>query len=178
MASSGDKGSRSKKDSEGAEPTGPTGIAAAAMEGASSAKPAKGKTKKSAGSPAKALGKKAPVRKSVPTESADVMLIDTNLVAQQAASMVLHKDLAPEQQEENAEKEKSEKPEEPKHESSTFKHMKEQLAHPRPASLTNLLGPVGGQKKSGGNFFGNQQKGHNQTFGGFNKTGVPRRTNG
>ena len=45
------------------------------------------------------------------------------------------------------------------------------------AGLGGLLGPVGGEKKQSGHFF-NQQKGHNQTYGGFNKTGVPRRTNG
>jgi hypothetical protein len=99
-----------------------------------------------------------------------VPVIDTNLAAQNAAAALLHKDMAPDADEERQAG--------PKHESSTFKHLKEQLAHPKPAALSNLLGPVGKQKKSGGGFFGNQQKGHNQTFGGFNKTGVPRRTNG
>ena len=45
-------------------------------------------------------------------------------------------------------------------------------------ALNNLFGPTGDAKKSSGHFNLHQQKGHNQTFGGMNKTGVPRRTNG
>jgi hypothetical protein len=55
--------------------------------------------------------------------------------------------------------------------------MKEQLAKPKPAGLSHLLGTSGAKKKAGPAFNLNQQRGHNQTFGGTN-TGVPRRTNG
>jgi hypothetical protein len=47
----------------------------------------------------------------------------------------------------------------------------------KPALLSHLLGPGGDKKKAGPQFNLNQQRGHNQTFGGTN-TGVPRRTNG
>jgi hypothetical protein len=107
-----------------------------------------------------------------------VPLFDTNLVAQNAAAMVLHHDIA-EGVAEAQQAEQNQTGGAAKHESSTFKQLKEQLAHPKPAALSHLLGTNGGQKKSGGGpGFLNQQKGHNQTFGGFNKAGVPRRTNG
>ena len=64
-----------------------------------------------------------------------------------------------------------------KHETSTFKNLKDQLAKPKPAGMGHILGTTGEQKK-GPSHFMNQQRGHNQTYGGFNKTGVPRRTNG
>jgi hypothetical protein len=96
-------------------------------------------------------------------------MIDTNLAAQTAAAMLVNRDTS-------AATPPTEQGEQPR-ESSTFKNLKEQLARPKPAGLGGLLGPVGGEKKQSGHFF-NQQKGHNQTYGGFNKAGVPRRTNG
>jgi hypothetical protein len=94
-------------------------------------------------------------------------MIDTNLVAQNAAAMLLNRPVLEHAGDATAQKE-----------SSTFKNLKEQLAHPKPTGLGNLFGPSGDSKKSGGHFSAHQEKGHNQTFGGLNKTGVPRRTNG
>jgi hypothetical protein len=94
-------------------------------------------------------------------------MIDTNLAAQTAAAMLLNRPAA-----------EGAAHTEPGKESSTFKNLKDQLAKPKPSGLSNLFGPTGDQKKGSGHFNLNQQKGHNQTFGGMNKTGVPRRTNG
>ncbi len=63
-------------------------------------------------------------------------------------------------------------------ESASFKNLKDQLAKPKPASLSHILGPTVDAKKSAGHFLNQQRGGHQQTQGGFNKTGVPRRTNG
>jgi hypothetical protein len=95
-------------------------------------------------------------------------MIDTNLAAESAAKMLLAR---PAEATDQAAAPQANK------ESSTFKNLKEQLAKPKPAALGNLFGHGGGEKKFGGHNF-NQQKGHNQTFGGINKAGVPRRTNG
>ena len=125
----------------------------------------------------KSAGKAAPARKAAPKKAAvtaaatstSMPLIDTDLAAQNAAAMLLNRPAsegAPSGTGDSAK------------ESATFKNLKDQLANPKPASLSNLFGPSGDQKKSGGHFNLNQQKGHNQTFGGMNKTGVPRRTNG
>jgi hypothetical protein len=108
---------------------------------------------------------------SAPAQPTGAPMIDTNLAAQNAAAMLINRDTL-----ESAATPPAAEDEKPK-ESSTFKNLKEQLARPKPSGLGGLLGPVGGEKKSSGHFF-NQQKGHNQTYGGFNKTGVPRRTNG
>jgi hypothetical protein len=124
---------------------------------------------KPATSAAKAApAKKAAAKKAAPanTASASTPLIDTNLVAQTAAAMLINRPSA------NAAAPQAGK------ESSAFKNLKDQLAKPKPTGLSNLFGPTGDAKKSGGHFNAHQQKGHNQTFGGLNKTGVPRRTNG
>jgi RNA polymerase primary sigma factor len=117
-----------------------------------------------------AAAKKETVRKSVPQATGSMPMIDTNLAAESAAKMLLARP------EEAATGGQAPAPAEK--ESSTFKNMKEQLAKPKPAGLGNLFGPTGGEKKFGNQGFSNQQKGHNQTFGGINKAGVPRRTNG
>ena len=127
-------------------------------------------TKSAASKPAAAAAaaKKPAAKKTSATTAAagSVPMIDTNLAAQTAAAMLLNRP-ASEGAQAGAGKE-----------SSTFKNLKDQLAKPKPASLSNLFGPTGDQKKGSGHFNLNQQKGHNQTFGGMNKTGVPRRTNG
>jgi len=127
--------------------------------------PVKKTTTKSAGKPA---SKKAPARKSVPAAPAGMPMIDTNLAAQAAASMLINR--------ETIESAGAAAP--PAKESGAFKNFKEQIARPKPSGLSNLFGPGSDMKKSGGHFNVHQQKGHNQTFGGMNKTGVPRRTNG
>jgi hypothetical protein len=115
----------------------------------------------------KPVGKKAPA-----IAPAGMLTIDTNLAAQNAASMLLNRPVV------EGGGSASSQPGQPAKESSTFKNLKDQLANPKPTGLGNLFGPAGDQKKSGGHFSAHQEKGHNQTFGGMNKTGVPRRTNG
>jgi hypothetical protein len=128
--------------------------------------PVKKTTTQSAGKPA---GKKAPAKKSGPAAPAGIPMIDTNLAAQAAASMLINRETI-----ESAEA----APPPTAKESGAFKNFKEQIARPKPSGLSNLFGPGSDMKKSGGHFNVHQQKGHNQTFGGMNKTGVPRRTNG
>ena len=145
-----------------ASKTAPTPKAAAA------AAPAKAAAAKAPAASAKAAAPKKPAaaaKKAPAAPAAGLPMIDTNLAAQAAASMLLNRPTL-------------EGASAPAKESSTFKNLKEQIAHPKPTGLGNLFGPTGDQKKSGGHFSIHQDKGHNQTFGGMNKTGVPRRTNG
>jgi hypothetical protein len=125
--------------------------------------PVKKTTTKSA---AKTAAKK-PVAKRAPAAPAGMPMIDTNLAAQAAASMLINRETI----------ESAEAAPPSAKESGAFKNFKEQIAKPKPASLSNIFGPATDLKKSGGHFNINQQKGHGQTFGGLNK-GVPRRTNG
>lgn len=117
--------------------------------------------------PAKKAPAKAAAKKSAPapTATGSTPLIDTGLAAQNAAAMLLNRPAAPAAPQ-------------PNKESSAFKNLKDQLAKPKPTGLSNLFGPAADQKKAAGHFNLHQQKGHNQTFGGLNKSGVPRRTNG
>jgi hypothetical protein len=147
----------------------PSGIPAAAIEGAATANRKTGT--KAASAKSTTRSKFAPPPQGTPSLGA--VVIDTSLVAQTAAAMLLNRDKAT-----PAADEQPAAPAKPH--SSTIKNIKEQLAKPKPAALSHLLGGAGGPKKSGGGGFNflNRQKGHNQTYGGFNKTGVPRRTNG
>jgi hypothetical protein len=114
-----------------------------------------------------AKAKKPAAKKAAPAPAqAGVPQIDTNLAAQSAAAMLRNRDMLASQSQQGG-----------KTESSAFKNLKEQIAKPKSAALANLMGTPGEQKK-GTSHFMNQQRGHNQTQGGFNKTGVPRRTNG
>jgi hypothetical protein len=116
--------------------------------------------------PAKKAPTKATAKKSAPAAGAPTTpLIDTGLAAQNAAAMLLNRPAAPTAPQ-------------PNKESSAFKSLKDQLAKPKPTGLSNLFGPTADQKKAAGHFNLHQQKGHAQTFGGLNKAGVPRRTNG
>jgi hypothetical protein len=116
----------------------------------------------------KAPAKKAAAKKPAPVAAQTGMpQIDTNLAAQSAATMLRNRGaLSGASASQGA-----------KTETSTFKNLKDQIANPKSAALSNIMGTPGEQKK-GGSHFMNQQRGHNQTQGGFNKTGVPRRTNG
>jgi hypothetical protein len=116
----------------------------------------------------KAPAKAAAGKKSAASPIAGTPLVDTALAAQNAAAMLLNRPATP----------TGNAPAQPNKESSAFKSLKDQLAKPKPAGLSNLFGPTGDQKKAAGHFNLHQQKGHNQTFGGLNKAGVPRRTNG
>jgi hypothetical protein len=143
---------------------------------AAKAKPTAAVAEKKAAAPAakapaaKAPAKKAVAKKSAPPQTAGggAPLIDTDLLAQNAASMLRNRSVI-EGAAQGAQAEGKE--------SAAFKNLKDQLAKPKPTGLSGLFGPAGEQKKSGGGFNPNQQRGHNQTFGGM-KTGVPRRTNG
>jgi hypothetical protein len=144
---------------------------------AAKAKPTAAVAEKKAAAPAakapaaKAPAKKAVAKKSAPPQTAGgggTPLIDTDLLAQNAASMLRNRSVI----EGAAQGTQAEGKE-----SAAFKNLKDQLAKPKPTGLSGLFGPAGEQKKSGGGFNPNQQRGHNQTFGGM-KTGVPRRTNG
>jgi len=131
--------------------------------------PAKAAAAASKAPAAKAAATKKPAAKKIAAAATSGMpMIDTNLAAQNAAAMLLNRPVLENAGDATAVQK----------ESSTFKNLKEQLAHPKPTGLGNLFGPAGDQKKSGGHFSTHQDKGHNQTFGGLNKTGVPRRTNG
>ncbi|MDB5319019.1 MAG: Histone H1-like nucleoprotein [Phycisphaerales bacterium] len=133
------------------------------------AAPAPAKTAAAKAPAAKAAPIKKPAAKKSPAAASTGMpMIDTNLAAQNAAAMLINRP-APDNAGPTSQ---------PAKESSTFKNLKEQLANPKPTGLGNLFGPAGDQKKSGGHFSSHQEKGHNQTFGGLNKSGVPRRTNG
>jgi hypothetical protein len=137
---------------------------------------AKAPTAEAAAAPAapkKTPAKKAPATAATSKKSASAPdaaapttpLIDTGLAAQNAAAMLLNRPAAPTAPQ-------------PNKESSAFKSLKDQLAKPKPTGLSNLFGPTADQKKAAGHFNLHQQKGHAQTFGGLNKAGVPRRTNG
>lgn len=118
-------------------------------------------------SAAKAPAKKPAAKKPSPAPAqAGMPQIDTNLAAQSAATMLRNRVSIGGATSQGA-----------KAETSTFKNLKDQIANPKSAALSNIMGTPGEQKK-GSSHFMNQQKGHNQTQGGFNKTGVPRRTNG
>ena len=144
---------------------------AAAKTGADKAATTKAVSAKPAATKAAPAKKAAPKKASVAAAAASTSmpLIDTDIAAQNAAAMLLNRPASEGATSGTGDSAK---------ESATFKNLKDQLANPKPASLSNLFGPSGDQKKSGGHFNLNQQKGHNQTFGGMNKTGVPRRTNG
>lgn len=128
---------------------------------------AKAKSESTTKKEPKAAPKKAPAKKAAPPPAHSGMpQIDTNLAAQSAASMLRNRATL------TAAANQGDKAE-----TSTFKNLKEQIANPKSAALSNIMGTHGEQKK-GASHFMNQQRGHNQTQGGFNKTGVPRRTNG
>lgn len=152
---------KAKKSEETTEKKTTKAAAKAEPKAPAKAKPAAEKAAAKAEVPKKA----APAKKAAPVAHANPA-IDTTLAAQAAASMLVHRDSI-----ENAAAPKKE-------ESAAFKNLKDQLAKPKPASLSHLLGGGAAAKKAGPHFNLNQQRGHNQTFNAFNKTGVPRRTNG
>ena len=148
---------------------------------AAAPKAAAAKTESPKPATAKSAAKSAPAKKPTTTAkkgsltsaaASSLPSIDTNLAAQNAAAMLLNRPASDDTQVNQGEAGG------PAKESAAFKNLKDQIAKPKPASLSNLFGSSLDQKKSGGHFNLNQQKGHNQTFGGMNKAGVPRRTNG
>ena len=127
--------------------------------------------------PAKAASAKSAAKSAQPTKpqprpaAPAVPLIDTNLAALAAANRVVHRNLLGE-----GAGDASAAPGAPKAESASFKQLKQGFS--KPAALNNLFGAGGIEKKSNAPFTGNNSKFHTQTQGGFNKTGVPRRTGG
>ena len=125
-------------------------------------------------------GTEAPPAPAFPT-------IDTGLAAQAAASMVVHRDrlgggsdttaAQPQAGGAEAAKPAAQAPAKPQ-ESTTFNKLKQGLNKPAGGALGGLFGPAGGQKKSNQPFGGGGPNFRNQTTGGFNRTGVPRRTGG
>jgi len=125
-----------------------------------------------AGAPAKGQAKSAAATttQAKPAPSA-APLIDTKLAALAAANRVVHRNLLGEGAGDPTPASGAPKPE-----SASFKQLKQGFT--KPAALNNLFGAGGIEKKSNTPFTGGGSKYHNQTQGGFNKTGVPRRTAG
>jgi hypothetical protein len=125
-------------------------------------------------------GNAAPAPKPAPKPAPPrAPIIDTNLAAAAAASMVVHRDIAasatPAAPATGGALAQSEPP---RQESASFKQLKQGLSKPA-GSVGNLLGTPPGQKKSNLPFGGQKQSFRNQTFGAdVNRTGVPRRTGG
>jgi hypothetical protein len=117
-----------------------------------------------------------------------VPLIDTGLAARAAASFLVHRNLLGEAAPTPAASSgPTNTPSQPapaqpapaqKQESANFKQLKQGLNKPTGHALGNLFVPTTGQKKSNLPFGGGAQSFRNQTPGGLNKTGVPRRTSG
>jgi hypothetical protein len=63
-------------------------------------------------------------------------------------------------------------------ESSTFKQLKQGLTGKQAPGIGGMLGTPPEQKRSNQNYGGGGPNFRNQTTGGFNKLGVPRRTSG
>ena len=139
---------------------------AKASKSDSAAKPAGKTTRKKA--PAKATKSTASRAAKAPAPAAAPM-IDTNLAAESAARMLLARAAA------------GHAPATTAHaESSTFKHLKEQLAKPK-AALNSLLQSTGNPSTQPGSHLPHQQGtvGRARTHGAdVTRTGVPRRTSG
>ena len=132
---------------------------------------AKKKTTSTAGAAKKSAGSKSKKAAASANVLGDVPMIDTNLAAQAAAKMLVNRATM---QSGAAASDSSQ----PKPESDAFKQLKENLKNPRMSSSLLDTGPAASQKKSNVHTAFNKQTGHNQTYGHFNRAGVPRRTPG
>jgi len=143
------------------------------------AKSSKKESAKKGGTADAAVSGKAAPKPAPKPAPVQAPIIDTNLAAAAAASMVAHRDIvagaapaAP------ATRTAPDQPQPQRQESASFKQLKQGLNKPA-ASVGNLLGTPPGQKKSNLPFAGQKQSFRNQTFGAdVNRTGVPRRTGG
>jgi hypothetical protein len=128
---------------------------------------------------------KGAANKPAPAGTPLVPLIDTNLAAAAAASMVLNRagttgaagaaggGSSTDAGEAGAEGASD------RRETSTFKQLKQGLSKPGSQGLGGILGGVQGGKKSTQTFAGPNQVRRNQTFGAdASRTNVPRRTGG
>ncbi len=124
--------------------------------------------------PAKAADKKAPARPALPGVPG-VPAVDTTLAATLAAKLVANRAKLGEA----ASGEAVSGAAAPAAESGAFKQLKDSL---KPGAAPKLGGDALKSITGGGNmnspFAQRKEVGHNQTFGGATRTGVPRRTNG
>jgi hypothetical protein len=144
---------------------------------AEEAAPAKQETKPAAAAAAKPIAAakppaapKAPAPKAKKTDKPTTLgvkpVIDTTLVAQNAANLLANRSML-------QGRAGGDKPN-----SAGFRQMKEGLSKPSAPSIA-FLNDSGSQKKSNQPFGNQKQVGHNQTFGAdVNRAGVPRRTGG
>lgn len=110
--------------------------------------------------------------KSAPPKPAGTPLIDTDLAARNAAQIIGNRaklGLAVQPPADNS----AAAPE-----SASFKQFKQNATSPGAKGIADLLPHPEGARKPTMPFTGRDQRGHAQTQSGFNKTGVPRRTNG
>ena len=135
-----------------------------------------------AGTKKKAASAKAAPKKPAGSPAGGMPLIDTDLAASAAASMVLNRATAGSQPAGGASAEAGARPPTEsgdKRETSTFKQLKQNLAKPAAGGLGGVLGGAQAGKKSSQPFGGGNQVGRNQTFGtNASRTNVPRRTGG
>ncbi len=115
----------------------------------------------------KASPKTAKASKTAPPSPVAQSAIDTSLAAQTAARMLIASKRMPQS---NATAQSGE--------SSGFRQLKESIHKPAAGGIGNLTSHVADQKKSNQPFSGGKQVGHNQTIGGANRRGLPRRTSG
>lgn len=153
---------------------------AATKSAATTAKSASAEKSSAAGSTA--TKKKAPAKPAAAAAGGSMPLIDTSLVAETAAKLVMNRALlgnAPATPAPDATGEEEQAGAE-KRETSTFKQLKAGLNKPASQGLDGILGtPQQGKKGNVGFGGGGQQVGRNQTFGAdVNRSGVPRRTGG
>ena len=159
------KSNQSKSTKPAAKAEQPVVEAAPAKKDTKSAPKPAVATKSVAAAKAPAVkGKKVAAK---PATTSGTPVIDTNLAAQNAAKMLVNRNML--QGRAGAEKPNS----------AGFRQMKEGLTKAvSPASIPFLPGS-GTQKKNAQDFGVRSQVGHNQTFGAdVNRTGVPRRTGG
>ena len=132
----------------------------------------------------RATGAKAESKKSSPGGLQGSPLIDTDLAAAAAASMVLSRATAGPATAGPAPTDGATGAGSPadspdKRETSTFKQLKQNLSKPAGGGLGGILGAAQAGKKTNQPFGGGKQVGRNQTFGAdVNRSGVPRRTGG
>ena len=120
---------------------------------------------------------KAAPRKPAASPAGGMPLIDTDLAASAAASMVLNRAVTGTAPTDGGPRPAAEPAD--KRETSTFKQLKQNLAKPAAGGLGGVLGGAQAGKKSSQPFGGGNQVGRNQTFGtNASRTNVPRRTGG
>lgn len=136
---------------------------------------AKKKPESSDKSPATKKSSTRKATKTTPTPS-DVPMIDTNFAAEAAARMLANRASLHSAAAQGGTS--AETPAAPQPDSGAFKKFKENLHKPKISN--SLLDPAAttNQKKTNLHSAFNKQTGHNQTYGNFNRAGVPRRTPG